>query len=64
LYRVAIAATGLGVSNRPSFSGSEYVEDYTEFDPAAEKYVGKTVLILGRGTLLMIKRTVFTLLFV
>ncbi|CAG0916793.1 unnamed protein product [Notodromas monacha] len=49
LCKVAIVASGMQKSNMVSFKGSEYVENYSEFDTDPQKYWGKTILILGRG---------------
>ncbi|CAG0880993.1 unnamed protein product [Darwinula stevensoni] len=47
--RVLIMATGWSQPKLVHFPGSEYVENYNDFDVNPRKYEGKSVLIIGRG---------------
>ena len=42
-------ATGMSVPNSPKFPGSQYVLGYEQIGLQTSDYVGKNVLILGRG---------------
>ncbi|CAG0902198.1 unnamed protein product [Darwinula stevensoni] len=46
---VLIVATGWSKPYRLRIPGSEYMENYSDFDVNPRKYEGKSVLIIGRG---------------